>query len=148
MSTSWTWLTAIFLCTTIGVGGLSFYYYNQLDEVTRNYETLLIEIEELTILVDIRLDYGNETIIWFNDTRLPVGASLLNATEKIAKIEFSKTDFGVFILSINSVSGDEGKFWLWDYFDSDMGEWVYGPVGSDKWILHDGDQVSWKYSSF
>ncbi len=147
MNLDWKWLTAIFLCTTIGVGGLSLYYYNQLEGVTRDYESLLIEIEELTILVDIQLDYGNDTIVWFNNTRLPVGASLFNATEKIAEIEFSETDFGVFILSINSVGGDS-KFWLWDYYDSNLGEWVFGPVGSDKWVLHDGDQVSWKYSSF
>jgi hypothetical protein len=148
MSVDWKWLTAVFICTTIGVGGLSIYYYNQLEEFTNNYETMLIEIEELTILVDIQLDYGNETIVWFNSTRLPVGASLFNATEKIAKIEFSETDFGIFILSINDVGGDDGKFWLWNYYDSSLGEWVFGPVGSDYWILHEGDQVSWKYSSF
>ena len=148
MSVDWKWLTAVFICTTIGVGGLSIYYYNQLEEFTNNYETMLIEIEELTILVDIQLDYGNETIVWFNSTRLPVGASLFNATEKIAKIEFSETDFGIFILSINDVGGDDGKFWLWNYYYSSLGEWVFGPVGSDNWILHNGDQVSWKYSSF
>lgn len=148
MNIDWKWLTAIFLCTTIGVGGLSLYYHNQLEDVTRNYENLLIEIKELTILVDVRLDYGNETIIWFNDTRLPIGASLFNATEMIAQIEFSETDLGVFISSIDGVGGDDGMFWVWDYYDSSLGEWVYGPVGSDKWILHDGDRVSWKYSSF
>ena len=148
MKIEWKWVTAIFLCAIIGVGGLSLHYYNQLEKVTKNYETVLREIEELTILVDIRLDYGNESTIWFNSTRLPLGASLLNATEKIAQIESSETDFGVFVLSINGVGGEDGKFWLWDYYDSDLGEWTYGPVGADKWILHEKDQVSWKYTSF
>jgi hypothetical protein len=116
--------------------------------VSKNYETVLRDIEALTILVDIKLDYGNNTITWFNDTRLPLGSSLLNATKIIAEVDITETDFGVFIESINGVGGGNDKFWIWNYYDSNSGEWTYGPVGADQWILHEKDKVSWSYTSF
>lgn len=148
MNVNWKWLSALLFCTSISVGGLSIYYYNQLESVSKNYETVLRDIEALTILVDIKLDYGNNTITWFNDTRMPLGSSLLNATKMIAKVDITETDFGVFIESINGVGGGNDKFWIWNYYDSILGEWAYGPVGADQWILHEKDKVSWSYTSF
>jgi hypothetical protein len=141
-----TWIAGILLCTTIigAVGTL--YYRSQFLQSKSLYQELLIELEDFTITVDLKLDYGENKVEWYNDTRIPVGASLLNATLIVADIEYSVTEFGVLVNSINGIEGDSNNFWLWDYYEN--GEWKFGPVGADQWTLENGDIVSWSYSSF
>jgi len=46
------------------------------------------------------------------------------------------------------VGGDPNTYWVWNYYDEESGEWEYGPVACDAWVLHDGDIVSWTYAGF
>jgi hypothetical protein len=41
------------------------------------------------------------------------------------------------------VGKDQGGWWIWYYYEDD---WEYGPVGSNQWILKDGETLSWKYN--
>jgi hypothetical protein len=136
---------AALLCTTILTGILAFQYNGQLQAVQHEYELLLVELEENTVVISIRMDYGDETIMWFNDTRVPLGTNFLNATGIISELELQSSEWGVFVISIDGVGGDTNSFWLWDYYDDG---WQMGPVGADQWIVHDGDILSWTYTSF
>jgi len=136
---------AALLCTTILAGVMVFQYNGQLKAVQHEYELLLVELEENTALISIRLDYGDDTVTWFNDTRVPLGTDFLNATGMISDLEVQSSDWGVFVSSIDGVGGDADSFWLWDYYEDG---WQMGPVGADQWIVHDGDILSWTYTSF
>lgn len=136
---------AALLCTTILAGALAFQYNGQLQAVEHEYELLLDELEENTAVISIRVDYGDETVTWFNDTRLPLGTNFLNATGMISELELQSSEWGIFVVSIDGVGGDTNSFWLWDYYDEG---WQMGPVGADQWTVHDGDVLSWTYTSF
>jgi len=136
---------AALLCTTILAGALAFQYNGQLQAVEHEYELLLDELEENTAVISIRVDYGDETVTWFNDTRVPLGTNFLNATGMISELELQSSEWGIFVVSIDGVGGDANSFWLWDYYDED---WQMGPVGADQWTVHDGDVLSWTYTSF
>lgn len=140
------WVAALLLCTTIAASGAALFYWNEGSAVKMEYEALVADLDELTIKVDIKLDYGNGTVVWYNGTRVSLDASLLKATSLVADLETLESDFGVLVTSINGVEGSSSVFWLWDYLEE--GAWQYGPVGADQWTLHNGDTVAWTYTTF
>ena len=135
---------AVLLCTTIIAGVLAVQYNAKYLASETEYNILLEELEDTTAKISVKIEYGEESV-WYNDTRVPLGTSLLNATSYVAEIEAQSSDWGVFIVSINEVGGDANSFWLWDYLDD---EWQAGPVGADQWTVHDGDILRWTYTSF
>jgi hypothetical protein len=139
------WISASLLCTTIITGMASIYLFNQVNTLQIENQRTLSALDKFTIKVNIKVDYGNGTIIWYNNTRVSVGESLLNATETTAALVVSQSIMGSFVTSINGVGDDPNAWWLWWYND---GEWIQGPVGADQWMLHDGDEVAWVYTSF
>lgn len=147
--TSYKWIAAGLLCTTIVAGAAALYYLNENQRLKASYEETIDElqsyVEEYTIQVDILIDYGNETTVWYNDTRVNIRGSLLNATSTVSSVEHSTSEWGVFVNAINGVGGEANKFWLWNYYE---GGWQPGMVGADQWILQNGDIVSWIYISF
>ena len=142
------WSTVLLLCTTIVGGYLTLYYYTQAQYYKSNYEGLSRELVGVTMLVNTKLDYGNGTVKWFNSTRVPLNATLLTVSKININIKYSVSDLGAFITSINGISGDAHHYWAWSYYDQTQRNWVLGPVGSDKWVLHDGDSVAWTYTVF
>jgi cell division protein FtsB len=112
-------------------------------EINSTLEELKEEIDQFGITVDILIDYGNGTSQWFNGTEVQLGSTLFNATKRIANVEYNLFEMGVFIENINGVGEDTGGWWIWYHYD---GEWQYGPVGSNQWILKDGDILSWRYN--
>lgn len=133
------------LCTTIAAGAFAVNNYYKYTILEENYQKILIELDEFTALIDIMIDYSNGTIVWYNDTRIQIGASLLNATDIACNIEVQTSNFGSFVTSVNGVNQDGSHFWIWSVYED---EWSMGPVGADQFSLHDGDIVGWKYSSF
>jgi hypothetical protein len=150
----WVWVAAALLCTTIASSYLALDYQSKLTRLQSDYDELLSDIgglrgdlESLTIKVSIRIDNGEETV-WFNDTRVPLNADLLTATQLVASVEYSTGEFGSFVDKIDGVGGDPNTYWVWNYHDEESGGWQYGPVACDAWVLHDGDIVSWSYTGF
>ena len=151
----WMWAAAALLCTTIVSSYVAVSLQSQVKELQTEYDDLLEDVEslqgnldDLTIQISMKIDYGNGTVAWHNDTRVPLNANLLTATKIISAIEYSTGAFGAFVEEIDGVGGDPGTYWLWNYYDQDSGSWEYGPVASDAWVLHNGDVVSWVYSGF
>lgn len=144
----WMWATAALLCVTLAVSYTTIHYYNEAEAYKSDYNLLRRDLEDLTMLVNLKIDYGNGTVVWNNNTRVPLDATLLTATKMVAHLDYTVSEYGAFANKINGVGGDPNLFWLWDYWDLDSGSWVFGPVGCDQWTLHNGDMVSWTYTSF
>lgn len=142
---SYKWIAAALLCTTLVSGGAALYLNNRVNTLQNDYGEALEELEAFTATVDILIDYGNGTAVWFNGTRVGAGESLLNATLRVAEVEYQVSAFGAFVNAVDGVSGVEYRYWIWSYYD---GGWQMGSVGADAWRLHDGDVVSWVYASF
>jgi hypothetical protein len=135
---------AVLLCTTIIAGVLAVQYNAKLQTAETEYSILLEELEGTTATVNILIDNGEEST-WYNDTRVPLGSNLLNATAYVAELDLQSSEWGVFVVSIGEVGGDANHYWLWDYLDEG---WQMGPVGADQWTVHDGDVLRWTYTSF
>ncbi|KON31144.1 hypothetical protein AC482_01855 [miscellaneous Crenarchaeota group-15 archaeon DG-45] len=142
------WVAAAFLCTTIASSYAAVNYYSQSESYRRDYQALLEDLEYLTIFIHMKIDYGNGTVVWHNSTRVPLNSTLLTATRVVSSVEYVTFDYGTLVTGINGVGGDPDTFWLWHYWDPEEEKWEYGPVGSDRWMLHDGDIVAWIYTSF
>ena len=138
-------MAAAFLCTTIAAGGLAFYYNYQLGTLQADYDTVLEELADFTAVVDIMIDYGDGNIVWYNDTRIQTGASVLDATILACETEYQTSDFGSYVTSIDGVAQDGSNFWLWSFYDD---SWESGAVGADQYYLHDGDIIGWTYTFF
>jgi len=138
-------VAVILLCTSIASGALAVNYNYKLRQLDEGYQTTLEELEKFTVEVDLLIDYGNGSLVWYNDTRVKMGASLLNATVDTLAVDYQTLEYGAFVTSINGLEQDDSHFWVWSYYD---GGWKTGSVGADQHVLHDGDIVGWTYTSF
>lgn len=144
----WMWATAALLCTTIAASYAAINYYSQAESYEKDYQSLLEDLEGLTILISMKIEYGNGTVAWHNDTRIPLDSTLLTASQILASVDYSTSELGAFVNEINYVGGDPQTYWLWNYWDTDEEGWEFGQVGCDQWVLHDGDTLSWIYTTF
>jgi hypothetical protein len=90
------------------------------------------------------LNYQAKTV----QLQVPLDASLLTATQLLCSVDYTTSELGAFINTIDDIGGDADTYWLWFYLDEDTGVWEYGPSGADLWVLHNGDTVAWAYTSF
>jgi hypothetical protein len=96
------------------------------------------------IRVDLLVDYGNGTSVWYNGTEVSLDASLFDVTRMLADVTtsyWSSMEPGHILLS--SINGHGTGFWVWYYWDEASGGWVFGPVGCDAWALRDGGVYKW-----
>jgi len=103
------------------------------------------------VLVNLGIDYGNGTVVWYNNTLLPRGATPLSALVAVATVEYKVySGMGVYVTSVNGVeekilSKSEGYSWLWYIFDREKGQLVPGSVAADRYKLASGDVILWRY---
>jgi len=119
------------------------YYYLRFQE----YVDLSHEYEAVTMRINIVIDYGNGTKVWYNNTLVPLGATLLNATETVANVQSTPWPEyqAVFIDAINDVPTTETHFWWWKCWDRDVHEWKDGEIGADIYRLKPKETVMWQY---
>ncbi len=136
------WLTSLML-----VGCIAGYYYIE-------HLNLLKRLEEykrqpLFMRVNICIDYAewNGTIVWHNNTFVPLESNLLNATQMVAVVSFAYWESydACFVDAINNVRNSGGKYWMWYCWIGSR--WEYGPVGADKYILSPEETVMWRYET-
>lgn len=144
----WKLSSLIFLIWAITATAISANYYQLSQNQENIIKNLQAIISETSLKVNIAISYGNGTIVWYNNTYFPIGASLFNATQKLCKIEYIKYPFGIYITSINNVAEDPstGKYWIW--YTWSLNKWEMGPVGADQYILKNGDILKWELTKF
>ena len=157
----WAWVCLGLLCWAVAASALALHYYNAYRTYEALYTTTLAELGRLTVEVNILIDYGNGTRVWYNNTLVPLGSTLFNATLMVAVVNYTfykwpgqgyPNDMAVFVLAINGVWNDPGKqmAWLWWYWDPSEGKWVLGPVGCNhpNATVVDGGIYAWVYESY
>ena len=112
--------------------------------------------QEANVVVNIGINYGNGTIEWHNDTTVPSGEFLLNATMRVATVEFTNYPGfsgpglpGAFVTGINGVRQNPAANLYWTY-------WVYEPqtqkyemklVGAGSYPLTSDQTIQWYYQN-
>ena len=120
------------------VAGYYYNLYNNLSEAT----------QKPIINVNIGLDYGNATIMWYNGTSAKAGDSLLAVTQLIATVNYSEyPGSGAFVNSINDVANNESFNWMWWTYSRSYG-WTLGPVGCSKYIVSDNETCVWYFEDY
>jgi len=119
----------------------------ELSEAEQKYR----ELSASVVVVDIAIDYGNGTVVWYNDTIVSKGASLLAATALVARVDYVYGAWGAYVTSINGVEevivepGAEGYSWMWYRWNEGEGKWELGPVAADAYQLSNFEKVMWRY---
>lgn len=169
----WMWVSLGLLCLLIAAVYFAIYYYDEsmrfknlynrasmdLERLTSDLKKMIESLEDLstkvsileklTMKVNILIDYGNGTLVWYNGTVVPRETNVLMATKVIAVVEGKEyPGMGTFVESINGVKNEGGRYWIWYIWSPEKKDWEWGPVASDKYILHEGDIIKWKYEYF
>ena len=134
------WLASLALASLVAG-----YYYVEF----RNLNELLEKYESVIMRVDICIYYKelNETTVWYNNTIVPLGCNLLQATETVALVNstYSPTQQASFVEAINGVWNHGAFFWMWQRWNYVQETWEYGNVGADRYRLTDNEIVMWRY---
>ena len=135
----------LLLCSTLAAGAMALNYWYKLESLEKDYQSALAELEDYTVSIDLLVDYGNGTRVWYNHTRVRLGGTLLEATMEVCRVDSQVSEWGVFVTSINGVEQGHGAYWMW----SILGDgWELGPVGADQYKLREGDVVAWVLTEF
>jgi len=145
----WAITTIVFLVWAMGatIAASNYYMLSQKQQAT--IESLQSIVSNVAIKVNLAISYGNGTVVWYNDTYLPIGYSLFNATAKLCRVGFTVyPSMGIWVNSINGVSEDPStnKYWIWYTWSSNG--WKMGPVGADQYPLRDGETLKWELTKF
>ena len=125
-------------------------YYSEYNYVYQKY----VESGSQTIIVDIGINYGNGTLVWYNDTKILKGMSAYEALLLVSEtVNATTSPFGVYVKGINGVNENANDSWVYaiNRNDSDVkawiqvGNWYYPGVSSDRLTLKDGDAVVWLF---
>jgi len=138
-------LAATLLAWAVASTTIASYYYMEYDKYQRLSQDLKQKLGEVSIGVNIAIDYGNGTRAWFNETVLPIGATVFNATVKVANPEPDPQYGESFITAINGVRQNQNDniYWIWWIWDETQHKWTPGPIANNEYILSDGQNVIW-----
>jgi len=106
---------------------------------------LEVYVGELGVInVSLCIDYGNQTTEWYNKTSTVAGTTLFDLTRKIAAVEYSYwATMEPGHIFLNSINNHAEGYWVWYYWDETKGDWIFGPVGCDAWILENNGIYKW-----
>jgi hypothetical protein len=107
--------------------------------------------QEATVRVSIGINYGTGPVVWpNNNTMVPSGESLLNATMRVATVEIlDYPGLGAFVTGINGVSQNPAANLYWTYwvYNPQTQQYELPPVGASAYLLTSDQTVQWYYSS-
>ncbi|RLF23560.1 MAG: hypothetical protein DRN15_05785 [Thermoprotei archaeon] len=171
----------VLLAWSIASSSLALYYYQKsaileqrLSEVSNKFSELLEEyntivarlrranatleeyerVKRVLLRVDILINYGNGTKVWYNDTLLLAGSTAFEALLRIASVNYTLGAYGVFVRGINGVVVNKTHGWIFAVYGRSEPEWgmstrvdnwVYPGVAADRVVLEDGDVIAWYY---
>jgi hypothetical protein len=143
----WAAIALIFLIWAVGATAGMVYYYQTSDNQQRTINSLNSLISTTTYKCNLAINYGNGTTIWYNNTVIPIGFSLFNATLKVASVEYVTTS-DIFITAMNGVSQDTraGRYWVYDSFVN--GTWEIIWLSVTQYQVQNNDTIMWSLKTF
>ncbi|UCH37626.1 MAG: hypothetical protein JSV76_00115 [Candidatus Bathyarchaeota archaeon] len=145
MEKTWFTITLVLITVIVLTSATTFHYYSNWVLAEERYRTTLESLQDLSYTVNVLIQSGDNQIAWYNDTRIPIGWSLYNTTEKVSKGQINGvwSEFGVFVTSINNVDGNGPAYWLWFTWDEHAKQWSSGMTGADAHIMRENETVAW-----
>lgn len=144
MMNKWFTISLVLLCAFTYSCLISVYFYGQYLIAQENYQNTLSALDDISYKVNILVEYG-DTKTWYNETIVPVGCSLLNATSKATggEVAGETLSFGFLVKSIGGVYATQSNSWLWFSWNKVEMRWTQGPSSSDAYLMKQGDVVAW-----
>ena len=141
-------IITILLAWAIGATTTTVIYYNEFQKYYEKYQNLT---QKTIMRVSFGINYGNGTLVWYNDTPVINGSTVYEALLLIADVNATTTPFGVYVRGINGVNDDPTHAWLYAINRNDssvnawfsVNGWYYPGVGADSLTLKNGDIVVW-----
>lgn len=112
--------------------------------------------QDANVTVSIGINYGNGTIRWHNGTIVPSGEFLLNATMRLATVEFTNYPGftgpglpGAFVTGINGVRQNPAAnlYWIFWVYDPTTQRYKIGQVGAGAYALTSDQTIQWYYQN-
>jgi len=148
----WLAISLALAVATVLLGFTASYYYLQFTSTEKVYRATLESLDKISYQVNLLINYGNGTVNWNNNTRVPIGWNLYNLTTTVAVVDakYYPQFQSHFINAINRVglNKDEAhKSWFWTLWiwDSDARSWKTAPVGADQITLSQKGLYAWYY---
>jgi hypothetical protein len=127
----------------LGTFAAGFYYYQ--------YEDLRSRISGVLTYVDVGIDYGNSTRVWYNRTEALTGATLFDVTKHVANVDYNVTlAWGTEIIEINGLRkqpGFGGYGWTYWVRASNNTSWEIVMTGVDKYVIVGNEIFLWYYTN-
>ncbi|MGD0329412.1 MAG: DUF4430 domain-containing protein [Nitrososphaeria archaeon] len=138
----------VFLLVSMITAATTIYYHQEYVTMKRQYNEELAKLGVVSYTVNILLD-NNGTKTWYNQTLIPIGWSLYNATVKVTNgnVNYSSVYGPSFITAINGVSSTVSYYWIWWVWNSASHSWTLGSVGADAYSLKNNDIVAWYFEN-
>jgi hypothetical protein len=106
--------------------------------------------QEATVTINIGINYGTGPVDWRNNTIVPSGESLLNATMRVATVEFTTfVGMGAFVTGINGRNQNPSAnlYWMFWVYNIQSQQYESPPVGASSYLLTSDQTVQWYLSS-
>ena len=138
----WVIVSVIFLVWAVGASTIAASYFQTAQNQQKTITSLQALIDEVSIKASIAINYGNGTVVWYNNTVFPIDVSLFNATTKIANVTYY-TSFDIYVTGINGVMQDpsSNKYWIFKIWTNDT--WVIDWTPATAYILSHNEPIMW-----
>ncbi|MFX0067908.1 MAG: DUF4430 domain-containing protein [Promethearchaeota archaeon] len=137
-------VSAVLLLTAIGLATTTVYYYTQFDYYQRSFNAFITDY----ISADVKIDYGNGTDVWYNDTIVLRNSSIFNLTLAIADVNYTHyPGMGIFVNGINNVTNHQVNAtsgYAWIYYVNGLP----AGVGSDRYMVALDDFIEWRFEFY
>ena len=99
--------------------------------------------------VNTLINYGNGTLKWYNETRIPANWNFYNLTVYLTGGNVVASFNGLldehYVTGINGKENSSPYFWtLWTFCEK-QNAWTQAPVGADKIFLGNNSTLAWAY---
>jgi TRAP-type uncharacterized transport system fused permease subunit len=141
MRSKWALVALVLAVWALAASFFAGYYWLQ-------YNDLSQQVSGLRITVNIGVDYGNGTRMYYNDTKAFTGETVLTVTKRVTSVETATSSFGIYVTSINGLAAQDKFGWTYWPWNSTGKSWDFAPVGADVYqIVANGDTFLWYYQN-
>jgi len=144
------YFNTILVLTILITSSTSIYYYYEYNKISETNKNLLQSVEGLYIKIDLLINFGNGTILYFNQTTIPIIFSMYDSTLLITNNSVDSTYYeefdAYFVNSIFDIKGNSTHGWYaWEFKNN---KWIVSDKGSNNIQLTSGDIIAWYFHSF